>query len=131
MRKHGVLIAAKSFEEPSFSRAARQAVFCLVPDGHWPSTQRLPSVISKGCVPVVVSNRLELPWNDLVNWDEASLWLWEEQIRELPQVLREVSPERVRRMQSHLPQLAEALDYHSTRFHVLLLASLAARRPSS
>lgn len=46
-QEHGFLIAEKSFQERAFNQAARRSLFCLVPDGHWPSTQRLPAVIAK------------------------------------------------------------------------------------
>ncbi|CAE8602849.1 unnamed protein product, partial [Polarella glacialis] len=128
LREHGVFVSGRSLKEPAFHRMARRSVFCLVPDGHWPATQRLASVVAKGCVPVVVSNRVELPWDDLVDWRQASLWLPESTIRELPEVLRRIGRQEIQSLQAHLPLLAEALDYHSTRFHLLLLASLAARR---
>eukprot|EP00933_Yihiella_yeosuensis_P006640 TRINITY_DN111373_c0_g1_i1.p1 TRINITY_DN111373_c0_g1~~TRINITY_DN111373_c0_g1_i1.p1 ORF type:complete len:307 (+),score=41.13 TRINITY_DN111373_c0_g1_i1:132-923(+) len=126
--KDNILVSGKSFDEVSFHRTARRSVFCLVPDGHWPATQRLPAVVARGCIPVLISQRVELPWSDLIDWSKASLWLYENQIKDLAHQLRNVPGEKVLDMQELLPLLSEALDYHSTRFHLLLLASLAARR---
>ncbi|CAJ1437963.1 unnamed protein product [Effrenium voratum] len=123
-----MVIQGRAMAPGAFARHGLGAKFCPVLDGHWPSTQRLPAVVVKGCVPLLISNRLRLPWDDLINWTVASLWLSESRIKDLAQVLRGVSPKQLEDMQRHLPQLAQALDYHSTCFHVLLLAALAARR---
>lgn len=126
--RHRLLVSAVPLDGRAFDQAVRRTAFCLVPDGHWPATQRLAVVVARGCVPVVISNRVELPFSDLIDWGQVALRLHEGQIRVLPEVLRAVTAHRLQAMQGHLRHLAEALDYHHPRFHSLLLASLAARR---
>ncbi|CAK0831019.1 unnamed protein product [Prorocentrum cordatum] len=46
-RLQGLVVSPRPLPEAAFDRLARRAVFCLVPDGHWPATMRLPAVIAK------------------------------------------------------------------------------------
>ncbi|KAG0476330.1 hypothetical protein HPP92_013171 [Vanilla planifolia] len=42
----------------------RNSIFCLSPAGDTPSSARLFDAIVSGCIPVVVSDELELPFKD-------------------------------------------------------------------
>ena len=53
----------------------RSSRFCLHPAGDTPSSCRLFDAIVSHCVPVIVSDRLELPFEDELNYEEFSLFL--------------------------------------------------------
>ena len=52
----------------------RSSKFCLHPAGDTPSSCRLFDAIVSHCVPVIVSDRIELPFEDLLDYQEFSLF---------------------------------------------------------
>ncbi|MCO5587088.1 hypothetical protein L7F22_041034 [Adiantum nelumboides] len=51
----------------------RQSRFCLTPAGDTPSSCRLFDAIASHCVPVIISDKLELPFEDELNYEEFCL----------------------------------------------------------
>jgi putative arabinosyltransferase len=51
----------------------RASKFCLHPAGDTPSSCRLFDAIVSHCVPVIVSTRIELPFEDEIDYSEFSL----------------------------------------------------------
>lgn len=49
-------------------------MFCLSPAGDTPSSARLFDAIVSGCIPVVVSDELELPFEGLLNYQQVLLF---------------------------------------------------------
>ena len=47
-------------------------------------------VIQHGCVPVVISERLHPPFAELLRWEELALWVHEQDLPDLPRILRGV-----------------------------------------
>ncbi|XP_074557855.1 putative arabinosyltransferase ARAD1 [Curcuma longa] len=56
------------------SKGMRSAKFCLHPAGDTPSSCRLFDAIVSHCVPVIVSDRIELPFEDEIDYSEFSLF---------------------------------------------------------
>lgn len=52
----------------------RSSKFCLHPAGDTPSSCRLFDAIVCHCVPVIVSSRIELPFEDEIDYSEFSLF---------------------------------------------------------
>ncbi|CAL4959722.1 unnamed protein product [Urochloa decumbens] len=52
----------------------RSSKFCLHPAGDTPSSCRLFDAIVSHCVPVIVSSRIELPFEDEIDYSELSLF---------------------------------------------------------
>lgn len=52
----------------------RSSKFCLHPAGDTPSSCRLFDAIVSHCVPVIVSDRIELPFEDEIDYSEFSLF---------------------------------------------------------
>ncbi|XAR64402.1 Xylogalacturonan beta-1,3-xylosyltransferase [Bertholletia excelsa] len=55
-------------------RGMRSSKFCLHPAGDTPSSCRLFDAIVNHCVPVIVSNQLELPYEDELNYSQFSIF---------------------------------------------------------
>lgn len=49
-----------------------RSVFCLSPAGDTPSSARLFDAILSGCIPVVVSDQLELPFEGILDHKEVN-----------------------------------------------------------
>ncbi|MCI01820.1 exostosin family protein, partial [Trifolium medium] len=46
----------------------RKSIFCLNPAGDTPSSARLFDAIVSGCIPVIVSDELELPFEGILDY---------------------------------------------------------------
>ncbi|KAK7400005.1 hypothetical protein VNO78_11203 [Psophocarpus tetragonolobus] len=56
------------------SRGMRSSKFCLHPAGDTPSSCRLFDAIVSHCVPVIVSDQIELPFEDEIDYSQFSLF---------------------------------------------------------
>lgn len=56
------------------SQGMRTSKFCLHPAGDTPSSCRLFDAIVSHCVPVIVSDKIELPYEDEIDYSEFSLF---------------------------------------------------------
>jgi hypothetical protein len=80
------------------SQLALESKYCFVIRGDTTSTQRLFVVMSFGCVPVIISDDIELPFEKILNWNKFSVRFAEEIVfRNLSAIyttLRQISDER-------------------------------------
>jgi hypothetical protein len=53
----------------------RKSLFCLNPAGDTPSSARLFDAIVSGCIPVIVSDELELPFEGILDYRKVKLTL--------------------------------------------------------
>lgn len=53
----------------------QKSVFCLSPAGDTPSSARLFDAIVSGCIPVVVSDELELPFEGILDYRKVILYI--------------------------------------------------------
>lgn len=76
--KEGVVIEEGSAGEGGKEAAQsgmRRSVFCLSPAGDTPSSARLFDAIVSGCIPVIVSDELELPFEGILDYREIALFV--------------------------------------------------------
>jgi len=86
---HGFLIFPQGIgmEQREWSELAFRAKFCAVPDGDSPHTGRLAEVIMHGCIPVIISNRIQPPFHEHVQWRDFAVFVSEDEIDLLPTIL--------------------------------------------
>lgn len=60
--------------KPQSTQGMRSSKFCLHPAGDTPSSCRLFDAIVSHCVPVIVSDRIELPFEDEIDYSEFSIF---------------------------------------------------------
>ncbi|XP_074320443.1 putative arabinosyltransferase ARAD1 [Silene latifolia] len=53
----------------------RKSIFCLSPAGDTPSSARLFDAIVSGCIPVIVSDELELPFEGIIDYRKMALFI--------------------------------------------------------
>ena len=51
----------------------RKSLFCLSPAGDTPSSARLFDAIVSGCIPVIISDELELPFEGILDYREVNM----------------------------------------------------------
>jgi hypothetical protein len=77
----------------------KNSTFGLVLPGITPMSYRLAETMSYGAVPVIASDFITLPFTKLLDWQSFSIRISEAQVLSLPQVLRDISPQRVKLLQ--------------------------------
>lgn len=88
--------------------------FCLHPAGDTPSACRLFDAIVSLCVPVIVSDDIELPFEDIIDYSKIAIFVPSSdavQPRYLASMLRSVSLERVLQYQKELLKVKRYFEY--------------------
>lgn len=73
------------------------SMFCLAPEGWHPWSPRPYYGILLGCVPVVLSDRQELAFEDAISYDELVVWVRPNDVFSLNGILRAIPAEEVLR----------------------------------
>lgn len=74
----GVLIEEGTAGEAGKAAAQngmRKSIFCLSPAGDTPSSARLFDAIVSGCIPVIISDELELPFEGIIDYRKMALFV--------------------------------------------------------
>merc|ERR1711874_724828 len=132
--KSRVLIFPPEFRltQEDLSALAFRSKLCIVPDGDSPNTGRLVEVIMHGCVPFIISNRLQPPLHEFIDWHAFAFFLREDAIPQLPQILRQLArpqgSRRIAQKQKSLAQVSYLLDYNRDIIGSIFLLALRDRR---
>ncbi|GJP70224.1 hypothetical protein CLOP_g1189 [Closterium sp. NIES-67] len=59
----------------AMQHAMRRSRFCLVPEGNTVSSSRLFNAMASGCIPVVVSDSITLPFEDAIDFTRFALFV--------------------------------------------------------
>merc|ERR1711972_49547 len=92
------------------------SVFCLIPKGIGTWTHRLYEALLAGCIPVILSDMMKMPFPDLV-WDSFSLrWpMRNVDNASLPSYLRHIFDDRlVQVLKDRVDNVSCWFDYHSS-----------------
>lgn len=94
----------------------RSSVFCLSPAGDTPSSARLFDAIVSGCIPVLVSDELELPFEGILDYRKVALFVSSVDAIQpgwLLDHLHRISPKEVEQMRSNLAKFSKHFQYSS------------------
>lgn len=86
------------------------STFCLIPRGRRLGTYRFLEALKFGCIPVILSNHLLLPFSEVIDWNNAVVWADERKITNIPVILRNISVTKVFEMRQY------SLFYYKTYF---------------
>ncbi|CDP04932.1 unnamed protein product [Coffea canephora] len=92
----------------------RKSVYCLSPAGDTPSSARLFDAIVSGCIPVIVSDELELPFEGILDYRKIALLVSSADALQpgwLISFLRSISPSQVWEFQSNLAKYSRHFLY--------------------
>ncbi|CAN4089381.1 unnamed protein product [Withania somnifera] len=92
----------------------RKSIFCLNPAGDTPSSARLFDAIVSGCIPVVVSDELELPFEGILNYRKIALFVSSSDALQpgwLLSFLKSVSVAQIKELQLNLAKYARHFLY--------------------
>lgn len=105
-QKPGVMISADQWTDAVqrekvdlFKRATEQSIFSLCPRGYGATSYRLYEAMQVGSIPIYVSDKHLLPWNDVLDWNEFCIIRNADQITTLYDELINFDAERAYEMQ--------------------------------
>ncbi|KAH9291872.1 hypothetical protein KI387_042944, partial [Taxus chinensis] len=94
----------------------RSSVFCLSPAGDTPSSARLFDAIVSGCIPVIVSDELELPFEGILDYRKVALFVSTDDALQpgwLVDYLHSISPNLVEEMRSNIAKFSKHFQFTS------------------
>ena len=108
---YSLLCRMSSLQSTEGMRSSR---FCLHPAGDTPSSCRLFDAIVNHCVPVIISDKIELPFEDDLDYNEFSLFFSSEEAIKpghLLGTLRSMEPKRWLQMWERLKDISRHFEY--------------------
>ncbi|XP_059304358.1 probable arabinosyltransferase ARAD1 [Lycium ferocissimum] len=92
----------------------RKSIFCLNPAGDTPSSARLFDAIVSGCIPIIVSDELELPFEGILDYRKIALFVSSSDALQpgwLLTFLKSVSAAQIKEMQVSLAKYSRHFLY--------------------
>ncbi|MED6108209.1 putative glucuronoxylan glucuronosyltransferase irx7 [Stylosanthes scabra] len=91
-----------------------RSVFCLCPLGWAPWSPRLVESVLLGCVPVIISDGIRLPFSSAVRWPDISVRVAEKDVGKLGRILERVAATNLTAIQRNLwdPRTRRALMFN-------------------
>ncbi|KAG6397541.1 hypothetical protein SASPL_143710 [Salvia splendens] len=99
--------------------------FCICPGGSQVNSARIADSIHYGCIPVILSNYYDLPFNDILNWHKFSVVLKEKDVYQLKQILKNITQEEFVRLHNNLHKVQKHFHWNSPAvshdaFHMIM-----------
>ncbi|CAL9690825.1 unnamed protein product [Knipowitschia caucasica] len=96
------------YERFDYQELLHNSTFCLVPRGRRLGSFRFLESLQAACVPVLLSNGWELPFSDVIQWNQAVLEGDERLLLQVPSMVRAVGNERILALRQRTQMLWEA-----------------------
>ncbi|OAY74476.1 putative glycosyltransferase [Ananas comosus] len=84
---------SRAIGELVYQKQFYRTKFCICPGGSQVNSARIADSIHYGCIPVILSNYYDLPFNDILDWRKFSIILKESDVYQLKSVLKSISNE--------------------------------------
>ncbi|KAJ4714577.1 Exostosin family protein [Melia azedarach] len=87
--------------------------FCVCPGGSQVNSARIADSIHYGCVPVILSNYYDLPFNDILDWRKFAVILNERDVYQLKQILKNISDAEFVSLHNNLVKVQKHFQWNS------------------
>ncbi|XP_012469990.1 probable arabinosyltransferase ARAD1 isoform X1 [Gossypium raimondii] len=97
-------------------KGMRRSIFCLSPAGDTPSSARLFDAIVSGCIPVIISDELELPFEGILDYRKIAIFVSSADAVQpgwLLPFLKGISSTQIREMRKNLVEFSRHFMYSS------------------
>ncbi|XVE62273.1 hypothetical protein DITRI_Ditri06bG0105000 [Diplodiscus trichospermus] len=97
-------------------KGMRRSIFCLSPAGDTPSSARLFDAIVSGCIPIIISDELELPFEGILDYRKIAVFVSSTDAVQpgfLLRALKGISANQIREMRRNLAEYSRHFMYSS------------------
>ena len=102
---------------PLYAEIMMHAKWCFVPRGDTPSSRRLFDAMIAGCLPVIISDKIDLPFPDVVPYAEIAITVSEDEWSRDPRLtlrrLRKISEKEISSRQNNMDRYVQMLDWRN------------------
>ncbi|XP_032436584.1 exostosin-1c isoform X1 [Xiphophorus hellerii] len=96
------------YERFDYQELLHNSTFCLVPRGRRLGSFRFLESLQAACIPVLLSNGWELPFSDVIQWNQAVIEGDERLLLQVPSTVRAVPNKRVLQLRQRTQMLWDA-----------------------
>lgn len=96
-----------------FDEIRLSSLFSICMEGYTPWTMRLSQAFLFGCIPVIISDNIILPFEHTIDWDACSIRISPREIPRLKSRLQALSSEEIQRLQRGLVKYSEYMLFDS------------------
>ena len=96
----------------SYSEALLDTKFCLHVKGFEVNTARISDAVFHGCVPVIIANHYDLPFEDILNWKSFSLIVPTLDIPLLKRILKMLTFDEYLQLHQNLLKVRRHFQWH-------------------
>lgn len=100
------------YEDEKYSAAHAKSKFCFVlPGDGW--SARLEDAILNGCIPVIIQDEVDLPFESIFEYEKFSVRISEKDIPNVPTILSQISDDTIQSMLSDVRKVWHRFYYGS------------------
>ncbi|MCO5563493.1 hypothetical protein L7F22_017136 [Adiantum nelumboides] len=85
-----------------YQQEIQRSVFCLCPLGWAPWSPRIVESVIFGCIPVIIADKIALPYAHIINWPKISVTVPEKDVSKLGKILDKISRTNLSTIQENL-----------------------------
>ena len=78
------------------------STFCIILDTEYDAGQTITESLHHGCIPVIVSDSIVLPFSEVIDWKRFSIRMYETDLSSVYETLSNVSTKRIVEMQQQI-----------------------------
>lgn len=96
---------------PSYVEEVSQSIFCLCPRGFAAWSRRLFDSVMLGCIPVIIADDIELPFERFLDYSKFSVKIMERDVDRVKEILIGIRKDRIAEMQAELARIWTIFSY--------------------
>jgi len=112
-KRQDIFFVAGMTDAKNYSEELRESRFCLYIGGWVPWSGRIIHVLGAGCVPVILTDGISLPYEDLIDWRSFSIKIRIADVKNLLSILESIPVEVVKKKEENLLKIRQSLLYHN------------------
>ncbi|KAJ7543651.1 hypothetical protein O6H91_09G046900 [Diphasiastrum complanatum] len=107
-----ILVHSSRISTP-YSESLLTSNYCLHVKGYEVNTARIGDAMFYGCVPVIIANYYDLPFNSVLNWEQFSVLILSSDIPQLKKILNSIPHKEYVQMQKLVMKVRKHFQWHS------------------
>jgi hypothetical protein len=95
-----------------YVKELERSVFCLCPTGYATWSRRLFDSVMMGCIPVIIADNIELPFEKFLDYRKFSVKVLEKDVPNLKKILTSIPPATIRSKQDEMLKVWKAFAWN-------------------